>query len=125
MKAGTSHWPAHMMTRLAISTGIDKDLNQFLLLIYTAAEDVTTAQQPHSGLSIKLHKKVKKVVLELSSASDSSTYYCVMKPAVTGNPTTVHCTKTPSHNKLTFSSGGAAVVLLSQINIVSVSSVWR
>lgn len=65
---------------------------EFLLLIYKVTEDVTKADHPHPGLSIKLLKSERKVVLELDSASvsDSSLYYCAMKPTVTGNPTTLY-----------------------------------
>lgn len=65
---------------------------EFLLMIYEATEDITRAEHPHPGLFIKLHKNENKVILELFSASvsNSSLYYCAMKPTVTGNKATLY-----------------------------------
>lgn len=82
---------------------------KFLLMIYKSTEHVIKAEQPHPELSIKLRKKEKKVILEFSSASvsDSSLYYCAMKPTVTGNPTTQN--KNLIKLFCFFVSGGGAV----------------
>uniref|UniRef100_A0A4W4E260 T-cell receptor alpha/delta variable 17.0 n=1 Tax=Electrophorus electricus TaxID=8005 RepID=A0A4W4E260_ELEEL len=63
---------------------------QFIVLVMEYGENQTADSDPR--LSAHVHKSVKRVDLQISSAvvSDSALYYCAMEPTVTGNTDTLY-----------------------------------
>ncbi|XP_062846450.1 uncharacterized protein LOC134311832 [Trichomycterus rosablanca] len=62
---------------------------EFLLYIYP---DGSLSENIPPGLSADVHKDIKQVDLNISSAavSDSAIYYCALMPTVTGNPAALY-----------------------------------
>ncbi|KAK1787179.1 hypothetical protein P4O66_017032 [Electrophorus voltai] len=67
-----------------------KSWPQFIVLVMEYGENQTADSDPR--LSAHVHKSVKRVDLQISSAveSDSALYYCALQPTVTGNTDTLY-----------------------------------
>ncbi|KAI5609689.1 hypothetical protein C0J50_12095, partial [Silurus asotus] len=63
----------------------------FLVLLMESGAN-QTAKTPHPHMSAKIHRSVKRVDLEIFSASvsDSALYFCILQPTVTGNSNTLY-----------------------------------
>ncbi|KAK3567760.1 hypothetical protein QTP86_025339 [Hemibagrus guttatus] len=64
---------------------------EFLVLLTESGAN-QTGDTPHPHLSAKVHKSLKRVDLEILSASvsDSALYYCALQPTVTGKPRSLY-----------------------------------